>query len=69
MKLCKDCKHFTPSSEWSTPELKNRYSTCALTDYVGAAELGERCIHRRQEVLWFRPYCGPKGLQFEKRVD
>ena len=64
-KLCKDCKHFTPSIFWSSPENKSRWATCGRTSRVDGND-GKECKQERQpRVVWFAKNCGPEGRYWE----
>lgn len=65
MKLCINCKHFTPDTlNWDIKDLQIKYAVCALTSKVTGFD-GEECRSRRNVVRWFVPYCGPQGKQWE----
>ena len=65
VKLCKDCKHFTPNTEeLSLPFLHHKYAVCALTSKVTGFD-GPRCSERRKWSFFGK--CGPNGKQWEAK--
>ena len=63
MKLCKNCKWFVLNGTWTSPELKSRYATCALTAFVDGSD-GQECRGRRNR---FFDACGKTGKQWEPK--
>lgn len=58
--LCKNCKWFTPSSEWSSADHKSKYAICQLTSKVDGTD-GIPCHQRRNRIF---DRCGKSGRLF-----
>ena len=70
MKLCIDCKHYTPDAEnWHTPQHQKQYAICTLTSTVSPTH-GTTCREERL-ASWVGArllgVCGHEGRFWEAK--
>ncbi len=68
-KLCKDCKHFLPDTDFSDEDLRTAFGLCGRSKLRPSGEHHHAKIERifDEGFLWWRRDCGPKGRFWEPK--